>query len=405
MHSFDSYTPPPMSYLSYEEDSLPLQDDTYAHHAAVGLRVAEVQRQLAAEGAIKVSGAPSPGPWAMDMQMVAPTSAPGLSPFDSDSGADSPQTIHDGWSYPSPRYLTPPYDDHMNMLSQSNSWGCPSPAIDLDPPVIPPHAVQQYPEIDPIFEPAPGISAPNRTTSLPSSAQTPPSPPTAPQKRPSSNRVSKGLHKRSQPNPQPSPAVRRTSTSKDSSTQRQRATASARLFLCSFRRYGCPSTFTSKNEWKRHVATKHIQLGFYRCDMEACLSESSRVGGTRQGKLFNRKDLFTQHHRRMHAPWSGRHPKQPSSVQEREAFERSMDGVRDRCWHELRKLPDRSTCGFCGKRFLGPHSWDARMEHVGRHFEKDLCVDEAEDVHLREWALAEGIIHPASGGRFELVKK
>lgn len=411
MHALLPYTPP-MSYLPSEEQISVQDPELYASHpdpvsSAIDPRMAQIQRQLAAEGA--VSACASSGSWSMDlspepfahMQLAAPTSVSTLSPFESDlssaSGADTPHSIHDSWSY-APRYLTPPYEENANMLSHTNSWGCPSPGIDLDPHAVPPHAVHQYPEIKPIFEAG---AAADATTSLPSPVISPPSPPSLRQKKPSAGRVTKRSTTSSQPKPKPSSARQ---TSKTRSTPRRGPT---RLFVCSFRRYGCTSTFTSKNEWKRHVASKHIQLGFYRCDVGGCAGEHNTTG-SRSEKLFNRKDLFTQHQRRMHAPWANRNPKQPASEQERDAFERTLQSVRERCWHELRTLPDRSTCGVCGKAFSGPRSWDQRMEHLGRHYEKeDLGADaEREDPDLREWALAQGILRPVKGtARLELAEK
>lgn len=186
-----------------------------------------------------------------------------------------------------------------------------------------------------------------------------------------------------------------------------------RIFTCSFSHYGCNSTFNSKNEWKRHVASQHLQLGFYRCDIGSCnvnvapRPRTSRFGGEpnangRVANDFNRKDLFTQHQRRMHAPWQ-RRGHRPPTEEEKAAFEHSLEGVRARCWIQARCPPMRSVCGFCGKEFRGPQSWDERMEHVGRHFEKDKMPvgAEMEDGELTRWAAEEGIVK-STGGRWML---
>jgi hypothetical protein len=183
------------------------------------------------------------------------------------------------------------------------------------------------------------------------------------------------------------------------------ADATPHTFTCSFAPYGCESTFASKNEWKRHITSKHLLLGFYRCDVGRCnvqtqhtpLQSPKSISTTPPGQSndFNRKDLFTQHQRRMHAPWlqPGRR-RAPTDV-ENGAFESSLENVRRRCWHGLRQPPTKSHCGFCGEVFAGGGSWDARMEHVGRHFEREdrACLgEEAEDLALREWGLREGIL-------------
>ncbi|KAJ5900140.1 Sybindin-like family protein [Penicillium taxi] len=192
-----------------------------------------------------------------------------------------------------------------------------------------------------------------------------------------------------------------------------------RTFTCSFAAYGCQSTFISKNEWKRHVSSKHLQLGFYRCDVGKCNehaiinststqsstspSSSPRNSSHSLGKLndFNRKDLFTQHHRRMHVPWMQPGMRRVPTDADYEEFEESLEEVRQRCFHELRQVPQQSSCVFCSRTFSGKSSWDTRMEHVGRHFERDdpeNLREEAEDVALRDWGLREGILVLKDGG-------
>lgn len=223
--------------------------------------------------------------------------------------------------------------------------------------------------------------------------------------------------------------VRKSSTKRQTSTQgrgnRRRGVkttgenSSSRTFVCSFAPYGCESTFVSKNEWKRHVTSQHLQLGFYRCDVGKCsvhlhassnhfLSPSpssdphSRTATPPPGQPndFNRKDLFTQHQRRMHAPWIASGRRRVPSDSEHAAFEASLEEVRRRCWYGLRQTPLQSHCGFCQETFSGEGSWDVRMEHVGRHFEREdrqALGEEQEDVALREWGLCEGILTMTDG--------
>lgn len=217
-----------------------------------------------------------------------------------------------------------------------------------------------------------------------------------------------------------------------------------RPFTCSFSRYGCPSTFGSKNEWKRHVSSQHLRLGIYRCDIGACVplpnqhrrkSSASSIGyqkstrgpvggsaapatGTGHND-FNRKDLFTQHVRRMHCPPAS------ASRAEQDAFDASLELTRERCWISLRDPPPRSTCGFCchgrtgskkahvhvkdedceaeddtteGKEvvFEGTGAWDERMEHVGKHLEAGE-TGEREDENLRDWMVSQGLVGKEKG--------
>ena len=194
--------------------------------------------------------------------------------------------------------------------------------------------------------------------------------------------------------------------------------ATPRTFVCSFAPYGCESTFVSKNEWKRHVTSQHLQLGFYRCDVGKCNMHTHQASPNRflapspspkstsftpaldQPNDFNRKDLFTQHQRRMHTPWLQSGRRRTPTDTEHTTFEKSLEQVCQRCWHSLRHLPQQSHCGFCRKLFTGKGSWDARMEHVGRHFEREdraSLGEEPEDLSLRDWGLHEGILILAEG--------
>jgi len=184
-------------------------------------------------------------------------------------------------------------------------------------------------------------------------------------------------------------------------------TSHTRPFVCTFSVYGCNSTFGSKNEWKRHVTSQHLRLGFWRCDLGACAHDPARPND------FNRKDLFTQHVRRMHAPG----PK--ASRPERERWEAGLEALRQRCWVKSRETPEKSECGFCGCEeaggrkvaFEGAGSWEERMEHVGRHFEKGdgARLVWKEDVGLRDWMVGEGLLERVGGcsgsgnGKFRLT--
>ncbi|KAH8732858.1 hypothetical protein GQ44DRAFT_6915 [Phaeosphaeriaceae sp. PMI808] len=140
-----------------------------------------------------------------------------------------------------------------------------------------------------------------------------------------------------------------------------------RPFLCPLAAYSCTSTFTSKNEWKRHVSTQHIKLGFWRCDLCPPTIDQND-DQTFYYNDFNRKDLFTQHLRRMHAA-SKEH--RSRSQTEFPVNENNLSMHQARCFQSLRTPPQSSNCLFCDKIFVGQSSWEERMEHVGRHLEKD----------------------------------
>ncbi|KAL9085368.1 MAG: hypothetical protein Q9165_007659 [Trypethelium subeluteriae] len=198
-----------------------------------------------------------------------------------------------------------------------------------------------------------------------------------------------------------------------------------RPFPCPLAPYNCPSAFGSKNEWKRHISSQHLRLGFWRCDL--CVDHADRHND------FNRKDLFTQHLRRMH----GQELQQQQSVSASAsgpggAGQKQGEGgggggsggggsgggnpttdaeaeIVKRCYRELRQPPMASACLFCSKRFDGPGSWEDRVEHVGKHFEterkagRDPVPTErwTVDQDLQGWLLHEGMIGQ-SGGEWEI---
>ncbi|KAE9987494.1 hypothetical protein EG328_002479 [Venturia inaequalis] len=195
--------------------------------------------------------------------------------------------------------------------------------------------------------------------------------------------------------------------SKPTKSRKYMAARLLRPFPCPLAEYGCQSTFTSKNEWKRHVSTQHIKLGFWRCDMcppttdQQCITYND----------FNRKDLFTQHLRRMHATHPFSLAANPISYADGRGGV-SDEALRDhqgRCYITLRCNPLRSGCLFCSKTFQGEGSWEERMEHVGAHLEAERkrgggsvgCEGWRGDAGLRDWLEDEGLIERGVGGKGE----
>jgi hypothetical protein len=187
-----------------------------------------------------------------------------------------------------------------------------------------------------------------------------------------------------------------------SATEAHRHSDDTRPFPCPLSAYSCPATFASKNEWKRHVSTQHVKLGFWRCDLCKPTIDPNDAGAYYYND-FNRKDLFTQHLRRMHAApptsssrTSKQYPVNDDNIAEYQA----------RCYTQLRDAPQESTCLFCDRTFCGPASWDERMEHVGRHLEKyrksgtDVSDVSAwnEDETLQQYLIDEGLIAQGKNG-------
>jgi hypothetical protein len=198
------------------------------------------------------------------------------------------------------------------------------------------------------------------------------------------------------------------------SSRRQTATDSKkkqRPFYCTFRFAGCRDTFPSKNEWKRHVYAQHMQLYYWLCDLPECKD--------RKVSVFNRKDLFGQHLKRMHCPeipteTSTGHtnnnllkpkPDQKTKAEKNtEWLNKELPLIQERCRKTRRLPPTRSLCGFCQRVFEGQNSWEIRMEHVGGHYENGNteCVDPDRletdtDTDFISWALKEGLVRKESG--------
>ncbi|KAF2400377.1 hypothetical protein EJ06DRAFT_427682 [Trichodelitschia bisporula] len=174
----------------------------------------------------------------------------------------------------------------------------------------------------------------------------------------------------------------------------------AQPFPCVLARYGCFMTFTSKNEWKRHVRTKHIQLERWRCDL--CSPGSDHLNPVYND--FNRKDLFTQHVRRLHNPnpplANGDLQKVPEDV---------LIQLQERCHEDLRTNPPFSRCPQCEQRFGNDYTWDALMEHLGGHYEerkknpnKGSYREDKVDPVLERWLYEEGLIVKNEDGEWKI---
>lgn len=187
---------------------------------------------------------------------------------------------------------------------------------------------------------------------------------------------------------------------RDSSSLRKHvAAAHTRPFPCAFSFAGCTSTFGSKNEWKRHITSQHLCLQFYRC------SQCPQSAAEGKGNEFNRKDLFTQHLRRMHAPFHIKRAVSKGDPKLQAEWDSHVKGMQQSCLVQRRHPPQKSACPNpdCQSIFEGPGSWDEWTEHVGRHMEKSEGNTLGVDGLLVDWALKEKIIEPFEQGRYRLV--
>lgn len=415
-------------------------------HPLIFQRTSEMQRQLSrGDHTMKAPWFPSAmslsnpsmhldqigSPHGMDVQMY-PVMSDISSPFSGDPsspGAESGPSNSSSW-WNMGCYMSPPSSCADSMLPPLDHWGSSSPAAstNLDASVAPSQIVQSYPIPIPIAEldldldarlgdePIPvcnhnglqhstlgdtsctlpylGAEPAADQDSIPSPPRPVPATNRSGQKR--GTRPKNGIEKRSGKKETLNGGAIRTRRTL-SKIKTRKSSRPQRAFVCSFSHYGCTSSFASKNEWKRHVTSQHVQIGFYRCDVGQCnLNNMNKDAGMSSANDFNRKDLFTQHQRRMHAPWS---KLSLATEEEKQQFDAGLEAVRHRCWREQRQAPPRSQCGFCGEEFAGHQSWNRRMEHVGRHFEKGDASPEGEkeDIALRDWAIKEGIVRRVEG--------
>lgn len=202
----------------------------------------------------------------------------------------------------------------------------------------------------------------------------------------------------------------------DSTLKKHILASHTRPFICTFHNYGCDSTVGSKNEWKRHINVQHMHLETWRCDIGACAapacapddlqqngrrissSHTASIAGpldnaASQHHDFDRKDLFTQHMKRMHSPAGS------ASRADKLNFEASIEEAQKRCYLKLREPPVNTICPFCPDH-PAFESWDDRIEHVGKHLEKNDVdrTKEVEDLVLMKWLKDAGYVQPKGSG-------
>jgi hypothetical protein len=217
-----------------------------------------------------------------------------------------------------------------------------------------------------------------------------------------------------------------------------------RPFNCVFDFAGCESTFASKNEWKRHVLTQHLLLFYWACPEGSCAQTHPSQGATPNtdpnnphGSIFNRKDLFTQHLKRMHCPkqvkdaladakrttttsssssttntkppTSSNPSTAPTTASAITAWNARVKTLQTTAMHPRCHLPTFMRCpvpGCTAQPFRGHDAWNQRMEHVAKHMDRaaqgregKVVFGGVEDETLVEWASRGdvGIIVPGPG--------
>ncbi|RPA99608.1 hypothetical protein L873DRAFT_896306 [Choiromyces venosus 120613-1] len=182
-----------------------------------------------------------------------------------------------------------------------------------------------------------------------------------------------------------------TAKSKKNSDPRNHTSGQTRPYHCIFSFAACPQTFSSKNEWKRHVYSQHLLFNYWRCDQASCSPQTDpppSPSGAREKNTFNRKDLFTLHVKRMHGTTA--------------TTTEGLSDMVERCKRQSRMPPTWKKCGHCGREWT-IEEFAEKMEHIGGHLEMGAAAEKAKggekgwkiDDEFIEWAVEEGIVEKA----------
>ncbi|KAF7556234.1 hypothetical protein G7046_g6354 [Stylonectria norvegica] len=128
---------------------------------------------------------------------------------------------------------------------------------------------------------------------------------------------------------------------------------------CTF--ISCSKVFGSKNDWKRHESSQHMQLETYRC-------EETRSNHKPCEKVFYRRASFKTHLQKEH------------KMEDAKQIEEKLDR---RCFG--RHCDTRFWCGFCRKVIDipddGSNGWTTRCDHIDAHF----CGRDREKKRISDW--------------------
>ncbi|KAL1891326.1 hypothetical protein Cpir12675_005010 [Ceratocystis pirilliformis] len=240
---------------------------------------------------------------------------------------------------------------------------------------ITPNGSSELPSIGPCLFPFKGSSQPPRS-------QTQQSQPSTYQPQASRNTIQ--LHGR--PSQRGNSTVARGAKAKSKLSE---------IYPCQFAFAGCRSTFPSRNEWKRHMATFHIMERYYKC------TEEHRPGRGPCNEVFNRPDLLMQHVRRILKEDDGDEQSVPRAEVERRRDQSLVT--------RLQGPPPPLRCPSPQCNTIFPetkNSWDARAEHISKHHERkdtsivDFIGHMAHDYDFVVWALSIGAVQITEYGEY-----
>lgn len=97
----------------------------------------------------------------------------------------------------------------------------------------------------------------------------------------------------------------------------------------------------------------------------------------------------------MHGPHPKKLNRTASEQREHDIWLQTVPIIQDNCFHELRNPPTECSCEICGDKFQGSGAFEAKLHHVGKHYEDNdppATGGPFKDLELIKWALKHKII-------------
>ncbi|KAK3499040.1 uncharacterized protein B0T23DRAFT_306819 [Neurospora hispaniola] len=155
-------------------------------------------------------------------------------------------------------------------------------------------------------------------------------------------------------------------------------------YACTF--HNCSKNFGSKNDWKRHENSQHLQLEIWRCDekqqqqqqQQGVVDDRNRVCGW----VAHRRESFRTHLSKEHS--------MDDTTMEKKVTE---------C-HIGRNCESRFWCGFCRKTIEFQKdkklAWSARFDHIEDHF---IGRNGVRQQNIKDWEFIESPVAGGGGGK------
>lgn len=150
-------------------------------------------------------------------------------------------------------------------------------------------------------------------------------------------------------------------------------------YACTF--HNCSKNFGSKNDWKRHENSQHLQLEIWRCD-EKHQHPHQGTGEQVCGWVAHRRESFRMHLSKEH------------NIVDEPSIEKKVTEC-----HIGRNCESRFWCGFCRKTIEFQKdkklAWSARFDHIEDHF---IGRNGVRQQNIRDWEFIEPTTSVTGGG-------